>query len=168
MTTDLDANAELPRILVADDEHEIRSMLAMFLEAEGWLVVQAASGDEALELCRHESFDVAVLDYMMPGMNGLQVARFLRFEGIRLPTILFTAYLVAELKETCDDLGVVAVDKINWDELVLRCRELWEKRAEARSHASGAVRRSRLLGAAEAGAASVSPSGLQLAKVVTI
>ena len=120
-------------------------MLVMVLKAEGWVVAEAASGDEALERCRHESFDVAVLDYMMPGMNGLQVARSLRSEGIRLPTILFTAYLVDELKTTCDDLGVVAVDKINWDELVLRCRELWEKRAEARSYASSAVRRSRLL-----------------------
>jgi CheY-like chemotaxis protein len=145
MTTDLDASIEVPRILVVDDEDEIRSMLVMLLKAEGWLVAEAASGDEALERCRHESFDVAVLDYMMPGMNGLQVARSLRFEGIRLPTILFTAYLVDELKATCDDLGVVAVDKINWDELVLRCRELWERRAEARSYASRAVRRSRLL-----------------------
>ncbi len=145
MTTDLAANAEAPRVLVADDEDEIRSMLVMCLKSEGWVVAEAASGDEALERCRHESFDVAVLDYMMPGMNGLQVARSLRFEGIRLPTILFTAYLVDELKATCDDLGVVAVDKINWDELVLRCRELWQRRAEARSYASGAVRRSRLL-----------------------
>ena len=145
MTTDLDASIDVPRILVVDDEDEIRSMLVMLLKAEGWLVAEAASGDEALERCRHESFDVAVLDYMMPGMNGLQVARSLRFEGIRLPTILFTAYLVDELKATCDDLGIVAVDKINWDELVLRCRELWERRAEARSYASSAVRRSRLL-----------------------
>jgi DNA-binding response OmpR family regulator len=167
MTTALDANVELPRILVADDEPEIRSMLAMFLEAEGWLVAQAASGDEALERCRNESFDIAVLDYMMPGMNGLQVARFLRFEGIRLPTILFTAHLVAELKASCDDLGVVAVDKINWDELLLRCRELWERRAEARSYASCAVRRSRLLRPAEAAGAYVSPSGLVPARVVS-
>ncbi len=145
MTTDLDASIDVPRILVVDDEDEIRSMLVMLLKADGWLVAEAASGDEALERCRHESFDVAVLDYMMPGMNGLQVARSLRFEGIRLPTILFTAYLVDELKATCDDLGIVAVDKINWDELVLRCRELWERRAEARSYASSAVRRSRLL-----------------------
>lgn len=145
MTTDLDASIDVPRILVVDDEDEIRSMLVMLLKAEGWLVAEAASGDEALERCRHESFDVAVLDYMMPGMNGVQVARCLRFEGIRLPTILFTAYLVDELKATCDDLGIVAVDKINWDELVLRCRELWERRAEARSYASSAVRRSRLL-----------------------
>jgi CheY-like chemotaxis protein len=145
MSTDLDASAEAPRILVADDEDEIRSMLVMLLKGEGWLVAEAASGEEALERCRHESFDLAVLDYMMPGMNGIQVARSLRFEGIRLPTILFTAYLVDELKQTCDDLGIVAVDKINWDELVLRCRELWERRADARSYASRAVRRSRLL-----------------------
>jgi CheY-like chemotaxis protein len=165
MSTDLDEN-EAPRILVADDEDEIRSMLVLLLEAEGWLVAEAASGDEALERCRHESFDLAVLDYMMPGMNGIQVARFLRFEGIRLPTILFTAYLVDELKTTCDDLGVVAVDKINWDELVLRCRELWERRAEARSYASDAVRRSRLLAPVEAGGSSNSAPGLFATRVV--
>ena len=167
MTTDLAANAEAPRVLVADDEDEIRSMLVMFLKAEGWLVAEAVSGDEALERCRHESFDVAVLDYMMPGMNGLQVARSLRFEGNRLPTILFTAYLVDELKATCDDLGVIAVDKINWDELVLRCRALWERRAEARSNASKAVRRSRLLGKAEASGSTESSPGLFPARAVS-
>jgi CheY-like chemotaxis protein len=103
---------------------------------------------------------------MMPGMNGIQVARALRFEGIRLPTVLFTAYLVDELKTTCDDLGVVAVDKINWDELVLRCRELWERRAEARSYASRAVRRSRLLSPVGAGRASTSSQDLFPARVV--
>jgi CheY-like chemotaxis protein len=60
MSTDLNANA--PRILVADDEEEIRSMLVLLLKGEGWLVAEAASGDEALERCRHESFDLAVLD----------------------------------------------------------------------------------------------------------
>jgi len=160
MTTDLDENAQAPRILVADDEDEIRLMLVTLLKGEGWQVAEAVSGDEALERCRHESFDLAVLDFMMPGMNGLQVARTLRFEGIRLPTVLFTAYLDDELKRTCDDLGIVAVDKINWDELVIRCRELWERRAEARSHASSGVRRSRLL--ASAGARSPSRRGQDL------
>jgi CheY-like chemotaxis protein len=167
MTTDLAAGIEVPRILVADDEDEIRSMLVMLLKAEGWLVAEAASGDEALERCRHESFDLAVLDYMMPGMNGLQVSRSLRLEGIRLPTILFTAYLVDELKATCDDLGLVAVDKINWDELVLRCRELWERRAEARSYASSAVRRSRLMSPVGTGGQFKSGPDLFSARVVS-
>jgi CheY-like chemotaxis protein len=167
MTTDLDANVEAPRILVADDEDEIRLMLVTLLKAEGWVVAEAASGDEALERCRLESFDVAVLDFMMPGMNGLQVARSLRFEGIRLPTVLFTAYLVDELKKTCDDLGIVAVDKINWDELVLRCRELWENRAEARSYASSGVRRSRFLTQIGAGRLSKSSPGIFPTRVVS-
>jgi CheY-like chemotaxis protein len=167
MNTDLDAKAEAPRILVADDEDEIRGMLVLLLKGEGWLVAEAASGDEALERCRHESFDLAVLDYMMPGMNGLQVARSLRLEGIRLPTVLFTAYLVDELKATCDELGIVAVDKINWDELVLRCRELWERRAEARSYASRAVRRSRHLSPVGAGLASNSSPDLFPPRVVS-
>jgi CheY-like chemotaxis protein len=167
MKTDLDANYEAPRILVADDEDEIRGMLVMLLKADGWLVAEAASGNEALERCRQESFDVAVLDYMMPGMNGLQVARSLRFEGIRLPTILFTAYLVDELKATCDDLGVVAVDKINWDELVLCCRKLWKRRAEARSYASSAVRRSRLLSPVGAAGASKNEPDLLPARAVS-
>jgi CheY-like chemotaxis protein len=145
MTKDRNEKAAAPRILVADDEEEIRLMLVTLLEAAGWVVAEATTGDEALERCRLESFDVAVLDFMMPGMNGLQVVRSLRSEGIRLPAVLFTAYLVDELKRTCEDLGIIAVDKINWDELVLRCRELWENRAAARSHASSGVRRSRLL-----------------------
>jgi two-component system OmpR family response regulator len=119
------------RILVVDDEPEIRELLGLTLAAEGWLVEEAASGPEALERCRRESFDIVVLDYLMPGMNGLDVARRLLLEGIRIPTVIFTAYLVAELRTTCHLLGLSAVDKVNWQELVLRLRSLDAERVGA-------------------------------------
>jgi CheY-like chemotaxis protein len=112
------------RILVVDDEPEIRELLGLTLSAEGWLVEEAESGPDALERCRRESFDMVVLDYLMPGMNGLDVARHLLLEGIRIPTVIFTAYLVTELRTTCHLLGFFAVDKVNWQELVLRLRSL--------------------------------------------
>lgn len=112
------------RILVVDDEPEIRELLALTLAAEGWLVEEAKSGPDALERCRRETFDIVVVDYLMPGMNGLDVARHLLLEGFRIPTVLFTAYLVAELKTTCHLLGFSAVDKVNWPELVHRLRAL--------------------------------------------
>jgi len=121
------------RILVVDDEPEIRELLELTLAAEGWLVEEAASGPEALERCRREHFDMVVLDYLMPGMNGLDVARHLLLEGIRMPIVIFTAYLVEELRTTCHLLGLFAVDKVNWQELVLRLRSLDAQRLGART-----------------------------------
>ncbi len=112
------------RILVVDDEANMRETLDAQLGAEGWLVELAASSEEALARDDVRSFDVLVLDQSMPGMSGLDLARRLMGGGFEAPIILFSAYLCPELRDECRDLGVLAVDKINWQELVLACRSL--------------------------------------------
>ena len=73
--------------------------------------------------------DVLVLDHSMPGITGLDAARVLLRNGFTAPIVLFSAYLSPELKQTCRELGLLAVDKINGEELVVTCYELLESQA---------------------------------------
>lgn len=66
------------RILVADDERNIRKNLALVLEAAGHTVVAAKDGDEALELCKQDHPDIAFVDLHMPKMAGLKVLAHIR------------------------------------------------------------------------------------------
>ncbi len=78
------------KILVADDEAEIRSLLKLYLENEGYSVVEAVDGLEAMEKLKSDKPDLCVLDIMMPGMDGYQVLRKLR-EDSNIPVIIFSA-----------------------------------------------------------------------------
>ena len=62
-------------ILIADDEAEIRDLLRLYLENSGYDVLEAADGLEALAILKKEHVDLAVLDVMMPRMNGLHVLK---------------------------------------------------------------------------------------------
>ncbi len=77
-------------ILVVDDATNIRVMVASYLEGEGFRVLSAASGREALELARRDPPDLVVLDIMMPEMDGYAFLRAYRREG-DAPVIMLTA-----------------------------------------------------------------------------
>jgi two-component system, OmpR family, KDP operon response regulator KdpE len=66
------------RILVVDDDPQIRRVLRTTLIAQGYEVVDARSGDEALERVRSEKLDLVILDMNMPGMNGIETCRSIR------------------------------------------------------------------------------------------
>lgn len=72
------APCSLPAVLVVDDSRAQRRMIGMQLARWGYRVTEAASGDEALELCRGQSFGLILSDWMMPGMTGLDFCRELR------------------------------------------------------------------------------------------
>lgn len=80
-----------PLVLVADDDKDILQLLRFRLELLGYGVVQAANGVEALELAREQQPALAILDVMMPGLDGLEVTRQLRAAKSRIPIILLTA-----------------------------------------------------------------------------
>jgi sigma-B regulation protein RsbU (phosphoserine phosphatase) len=86
-------NAELGSLLVVDDEELNREGLARHLRRHGYEVTLARSGREALELLGERRFDLVLLDIMMPGMNGLEVLKFLRRVDslLDLPIIMVTA-----------------------------------------------------------------------------
>lgn len=78
------------KILVADDEGYILETLSAYLKAEGFLVITAHNGKEAVFTFRHEKPDLVILDVMMPEMDGWQTARLIRKES-DLPLLFLTA-----------------------------------------------------------------------------
>jgi DNA-binding response OmpR family regulator len=82
-----------PRVLVADDDPVVRSIVVMNLEDEGYQVIEAKDGDEALWLARRAVPDLVVLDVMMPGLDGLDVLSILRGNPntAEIPVVLVTA-----------------------------------------------------------------------------
>jgi DNA-binding response OmpR family regulator len=84
---------DLPVVLAADDDEDILALLAFRLERSGFSVLQARDGEEALELVRKAKPDLAVIDVMMPKLDGFELTRRLRAEEVtrRMPVILLTA-----------------------------------------------------------------------------
>ena len=77
-------------ILIADDEAEIRDVLHLYLEQNGYEVIEAPDGMTALELIRKNHIDLALLDIMMPGLNGYRVLKTIREES-NMPVIMLSA-----------------------------------------------------------------------------
>src|SRR5581483_4114749 len=78
------------RILLVDDEQSVQKLLAYPLRKEGYEVVPAMDGEEALERCRGQSFDLVVLDIMLPKLDGFDVCRQIRAQS-SVPIIMLTA-----------------------------------------------------------------------------
>ncbi|WP_456043992.1 response regulator, partial [Stenotrophomonas muris] len=79
------------RILVVDDDLELRDMLRRYLGEHRFDVQILASADRLDERLRREPFDVLILDLMMPGEDGLSICRRLRAEGSTVPILMLTA-----------------------------------------------------------------------------
>jgi two-component system OmpR family response regulator len=79
------------RILLVEDEENLSAALRAGLEAEGFDVDVAADGTTGLELARRRSYDVIILDILLPGTNGFLVCATLREEGIWTPILMLTA-----------------------------------------------------------------------------
>jgi two-component system response regulator MprA len=112
-------------ILVVDDDPKIRSVLGRGLRFEGYDVQIAASGQEALQLARETTFDLVVLDVMLPGMDGLEICRQLR-RGMSAPILMLTARdaapdRIASLDSGADDYLTKPFD---FEELLARVRAL--------------------------------------------
>jgi CheY-like chemotaxis protein len=95
------------RVLVVDDTDHVRSMLVDMLELDGFTVVgEAASGREAIGAAASLDPDVIVMDYKMPGMDGLTAAKEIRAERRHQAIILYTAYLDSLLEAQAAEAGV--------------------------------------------------------------
>ncbi len=79
------------KILVAEDDENIRTGLTDTLESEDYAVIEACDGQEALDLFERESFDLVLLDVMMPGKNGFDVCKAIRSKDECIPIIMLTA-----------------------------------------------------------------------------
>lgn len=81
----------LMRILLAEDEELIGRMVELNLRHEGYEVCWVKSGDEAVSQAQKSAWDLLVLDVMLPGQTGYQVARALRDDNITMPILMLTA-----------------------------------------------------------------------------
>jgi two-component system cell cycle sensor histidine kinase/response regulator CckA len=94
-----------PSILVVDDEGAVRRFALRVLEREGYLVVEARDGIEALELIKQgHQFDAVVSDIVMPRMNGVELMQAMSTTSPDLPVILMSGYATGALAE----LGISA------------------------------------------------------------
>lgn len=97
-------NREKSTVLIVDDETKILEVVKSFLEAEGFRTVTAKNGTTALKLFQTASFDLVILDIMLPDINGIEVCRTIR-KNSKVPIIMLTARIGEDDTVTCLDLG---------------------------------------------------------------
>lgn len=95
------------RILIVDDEDNHRKTLAIGLKLEGFETLEARDGEAALVVLETETADFAIVDLMMPGINGLDLARRLRFRCPELRVVLTSAYHLSERQLARADVGAI-------------------------------------------------------------
>ena len=93
------------RILLAEDEKRMAAALVAMLKQEKYDVDHVADGEAALAALESNVYDMAVLDVMMPGLNGFEVARRARSGGIKTPILMLTAKSQLDDKVTGLDSG---------------------------------------------------------------
>jgi len=107
-----------PRVLLAEDDTELRTLFGLCLRSSGYDVVDAVDGTEALEVLAGlpepnaepaRLFDAAVLDIRMPGFSGLHVLAALRHSSPALPVVLMTAYSDERIRMDAHRLGASAM-----------------------------------------------------------
>lgn len=98
-------NQESDTLLIVDDERSIRNSLRTILSNFGFVMVEAARGEEALSLVRSAQFDAVLLDISMPGMGGIEVCRQMRRISPRLPIVMLTVQDSEDCKVEALDAG---------------------------------------------------------------
>ncbi len=92
------------RVLVVDDEKNLRKFIAVNLEARGYEVMEAADGIEAISIINNHVFDIILLDINMPRMDGFSVCRLVR-QRLNTPIMMLSARQDVEDKAKCFELG---------------------------------------------------------------
>ena len=126
------------RILIAEDERDLNRLIVKVLEKEGYGVDACFNGKEALYYLENTEYDAAVLDIMMPGMDGLEVLRAVRKKGLDLPIMFLTARDSISDRVTGLDTGAddYLIKPFDFDELLARIRSMTRKRS---SHTSSVL-----------------------------
>jgi len=120
-------------ILLVEDEESLMEVIRFNLEMEGYTVTGAVNGKDALNLLRKQKFDLAILDVMLPQLDGFTVCQTIRAENNRTPVLFLTAKStstdrVAGLKIGGDDY---LTKPFNLEELLLRVQRLLDRTAPA-------------------------------------
>jgi DNA-binding response OmpR family regulator len=139
-----------PRILVVDDEQPVQQLLDRTLRSEGYEVVPALDGEQALERMKKQSFDLVMLDVMLPKLDGFEVCRRVRAES-SVPIIMLTA----KAEEVADRvLGL----ELGADDYIIKTCSM----RELRSRVKAVLRRARMNGTEIAADELVVPGDLRI------
>ena len=122
------------RILLADDENELTEPVAAVLQKNNYSVDVVGNGSDACDYLSGASYDAAILDIMMPGMNGIDVLKKIRSEGSTLPVLLLTAK--SQVDDRVEGLDAGADDYLTkpfaMKELLARLRSITRRTAETK------------------------------------
>ena len=104
---------EVKKVLIVDDSILARNLLcnAILEKQEGWELVQATSGEDAIDKLKDQDFDHYIIDYNMPGMNGLELAEFIRNKNSEAHIALCTANIQSAIKTKAEDIGLFFINK---------------------------------------------------------
>lgn len=124
-----------PRLLIVDDDPELRVFLRTELEIEGYASTEAASGKQALGLIRAESWDLLLLDWTLPDFSGVEICRRLRGSDDQTPVLMLTAR--DDVRERVEALDAGADDYLtkpfSIEELLARVRARLRSASKASS-----------------------------------
>ena len=95
-------------LLVIEDDRKLNRMLCEILEKEGYTVKACTDGEEGAYYLQQNAYDLALVDWMLPGESGPDILRESRRKGIMTPVVMLTALTAVENKVTCLDAGAAA------------------------------------------------------------
>lgn len=120
------------KILLAEDENDLREVVAAYLELQGYYVVSVANGAEAVKELDRDAYDAVVMDIMMPVMDGVTAMRKIREAGKVVPAIFLTAK--SEVSDRVEGLDAGADDYLTkpfaMEELSARLRALYRRKRD--------------------------------------
>src|SRR5579885_785913 len=122
----------MPRVLIVEDERKVLRGLERGLQAEGYDVAAAATGEAGYDLAANQPFDCLILDLMLPGRDGLEILADLRRAGKNVPVLLLTARDAVEDRVSGLDAGAddYVVKPFAFAELLARLRALSRRRLD--------------------------------------
>jgi len=120
------------KILLVDDEPAIRQMLTRLLAGEGYHVLPAINGTEALEFANHEDFDLVLLDLNMPGLDGWDTFEKLTSNNPLLPIIVITARPNQRFTALAAGIGALMEKPLDLQKLFLTIRNLLDEPEDIR------------------------------------
>jgi len=99
------------KILIVDDSVVARMAIKKIISKKFTSISEASSGSEVIELLKNEKFDCLLVDYLMPGINGITTIKIIREMGLTTPIIVISANQQKTILDKFFELGVVAVLK---------------------------------------------------------
>jgi DNA-binding response OmpR family regulator len=129
----------MKKILLIEDEANVVNLLKRGLEEEGYEISVAMDGLSGYDMAGKHSFDLLIVDIMLPGMNGIEICRKLRQDKIAIPILMLTALGSTENIVTGLDAGAddYLVKPFKFAELLARIRTLFRRNQESSEDPSG-------------------------------